>query len=147
MSLGQRLLEPIRSGCSHIDWASDDAEVIVDIEVSDRLAMLVRSIYVLGNKRDTEPSIKRQAQAVIDRLTYLDGSLRLIEWDQISQMIQMRGRPERADGKPPEYFEIIIDRTPSILLRRRCAQDTIPFLVSVDCFVRLVDDLVRIVQL
>jgi hypothetical protein len=147
VSLGQRLLEPIRSGCSHIDWASEDAEAIVDIEVSDRLTMLMGSIYVLGNKPVTEPLIMKQPQAVIDRLAYLGGSLRLIEWDQISQMIQMRGRPERADGKPPEYFEIIIDRTPSILLHRRCAQETIPFLVSIDRFVRLVDDLVRIVKL
>ena len=100
MSLGQQLLEPIRSGCSHIDWECEDAEVIVDIEVSDRLAMLVRSIYVLGRKRDAAPSLlKKQAQAVIDRLTYLDTSLQLIEWDRISNMVQMRGRPDRADPR------------------------------------------------
>jgi hypothetical protein len=148
MSLGQQLLEPIRSGSSHIDWECEDAEVIVDIEVSDRLAMLVRSIYVLGRKRDPEPSLlKKQAQAVIDRLTYLDTTLQLIEWDRISNMVQMRGRPERADSTLPQYFEIIIDRSPSILLHRRCAQETIPFHISNDCFVRLVDDLVKIVRL
>ena len=104
MSLGQRLLEPIRSGCSHIDWECEDAEVIVDVEVSDRLAMLVRSIYVLGRRRDLAPLLlKKQAQAVIDRLTYLDTSLRLIEWDQISNMVQMRWRPDPAEGTR-QYF-------------------------------------------
>ena len=148
MSLGQQLLEPIRSGSSHIDWECEDAEVIVDIEVSDRLAMLVRSIYVLGRKRDPAPSLlKKQAQAVIDRLTYLDTTLQLIEWDRISNMVQMRGRPDRADPTLPQYFEIIIDRSPSISLHRRCAHETIPFHISNDCFVRLVNDLVKIVRL
>ena len=147
MSLGQQLLEPIRSGSSHIDWECEDAEVIVDVEVSDRLAMLVRSICILGRKRDAAPSLlKKQAQAVIDRLTYLDTTLQLIEWDRISNMVQRRGRPDRADPMP-QYFEIIIDRSPSILLHRRCAQETIPFHISNDCFVRLVNDLVKIVRL
>ena len=147
MSLGQRLLEPIRSGCSHIDWECEDAEVIVDVEVSDRLAMLVRSIYVLGRKRDLTPLLlKKQAQAVIDRLIYLNTGLRLIEWDRISNQLQVRGRPDRADGTP-QYFEIIIDRSPSILLQRRSGRETIPFHISNDCFVRLIDDLVRIVRL
>ena len=70
MSLGQQLLEPIRSGSSHIDWECEDAEVIVDVEVSDRLAMLVRSISVLGRKRDPSPSpLKKQAQTAVSQLT------------------------------------------------------------------------------
>ena len=43
MPLGEQLLEPIRSGCSHIDWqCDDDVNAIVDVEVSDQLAMLLR---------------------------------------------------------------------------------------------------------
>ncbi len=147
MSLGQRLLEPIQSGCTHIDWASEDVEVIVDVDLSDQLAMLMRSVYVVGSKSDVTPLLlKKQAQAVIDRLSYLDASLRLVEWDRISNMVQMRGRPDKADGALPQYFEIIIDRTPSILLHRRCAHEAIPFVISTECFVRLVDDLVQIVR-
>jgi hypothetical protein len=148
MSLGQQLLEPIRSGCSHIDWECEDAEVIVDVEVSDRLAMLVWSIHVLGRKHDPTPSLlKRQVQTVIDRLTYLDTTLQLIEWDRISNTVQVRGRPDRADPKLPQYFEVIIDRSPSISLHHRCAHETIPFHISNDCFVRLVNDLVKLVRL
>jgi hypothetical protein len=87
--------------------------VDVEVEVSDRLSMLVRRICVLGTRRDPTPLLlKKQAQAAIDRLTYLDSRFRLIEWDQISNMVQLRGRPDRAAGVPPEYFEIIIDRSP-----------------------------------
>ena len=71
MSLGQQLLEPIRSGSSHIDWECEDAEVIVDIEVSDRLAMLVRSIYVLGRKRDPSPSLLKKQARGRDRSAHL----------------------------------------------------------------------------
>jgi hypothetical protein len=147
MSLGKRLLESIRSGSLHVDWQCEDVSVDVEVEVSDRLSMLVRRIYVLGAKRDTTPlRLKKQAQAAIDRLTYLDTSLRLIEWDQISNMLQIRGRPDRAEGVPAQYFEIIVDRSPSILLHRRSGHETIPFHISKDCFVRIIDDLVRIVR-
>lgn len=110
--------------------------------------MLMRRICVYGGKREATPLVlKKQAQAVIDRLTYLDSTLRLIEWDRISNIVQIRGRPDKTDGVPPQFFEIIIDRYPSILLHRRAANETIPFHISNDCFVRLIDDLVRIVRL
>ena len=148
MSLGEKLLGPIWAGSLHVHWQSEDVNVDVEVEVSDRLSMLVRRMYVLETKRDATPlRLKKQAQAAIGRLTYLDTSFRLIEWDQISNMLQIRGRPDRAEGVPPQYFEIIIDRSPSILLHRRSGQETIPFHISNDCFVRLIDDLVRIVRL
>ena len=148
MPLGQQLLEAIRSGCLQIDQQCHDVNVIVDVEVSDRLAMLVRRIYVRGGKREATPLLlKKQAQAVIDRLTYLDSSLRLIEWNQESNIVQIRGRPDTAEGMPPQYFEIIVDRYPSILLHRRWANETIPFHISNECFVRLIDEMVRIVRL
>jgi hypothetical protein len=148
MSLGDKLLESIRAGSLHVNWQSEDVNVDVEVEVSDRLSMLIRRICVLGAQRDATPlMLKKQAQGAIDRLTYLDSSLRLIEWDQISNMVQVRGRPDRSPGAPPQYFEIIIDRSPSILLHRRCAHETTPFHVSTDCFVRLIDDLVQIVRL
>ena len=147
MSLGQRLLEPIGSGSLHIDWECDEANIIVDVEVSDRLAMLLRSIYVLGGKRAARPFLlKKHAQALIDRLTWLDSSLRLIEWDQISNTAQIRGRPDTREGMPPEYFEIIVDHCPSILLHRRSGNETTPFHISNDCFVTLIDEMVRIVR-
>ena len=148
MALGRQLLEPIRSGCTHIDWQSDDVEIVVNVEISDRLGMLVQSICVYGSNTEPAPSVlKKRAQAVTDGLPYLDSNLRLIEWDRVSNTLQIRGRPDKAEGRPVEFFEIIIDRQPSILLHRRSANETIPFHLSNECFVRLVDELVRIVRL
>jgi hypothetical protein len=119
----------------------------VDVEVSDQLAMLVRRIYVSGGTREaTTLLLKKQAQAVIDRLAYLDGGLQLIEWNQVSNIVQLRGRPDTAEGMAPQYFEIIVDRCPSILLHRRSGTGTIPFQISNERFARLIDDLVRIVR-
>ena len=91
--------------------------------------------------------LKKKAQALIDRCTYLDSSLRLIEWDQISNIAQIRGRPDTVEGMPPQYFEILVDRCPSILLHRRSANETIPFHISNECFVRLIDEMARIIRL
>jgi hypothetical protein len=45
-------------------------------------------VYVLRGKRAATPFLmKKQVQALIDRLTYLDSSLRLAEWDQISHIV------------------------------------------------------------
>ena len=148
MPVGQQLLKIIQSGTLEINQQCDDVNVSVNVEVSDRLSMLVRRIYVRGGKRETNPILlKKQAQALVDRLTYLDRTLRLIEWDQISNIAQIRGRPDTAEGGAPQYFEIIVDRFPSILLHRRLGNTTIPFHISNECFVRLIDDMVRIVQL
>jgi hypothetical protein len=146
--LGERLLEPIRSGCSHVDWQSDDAEIVVDVEVSDRLGMLARRVCVYGGKPEASPSaLKKRAQAVIDRLTYLDSTLRLIEWDHLSNMAQIRGRQDKTGGVQPQFFEIILGNDPSILLHRRLGNESIPFYISNECFVRLIDELVSIVRL
>jgi len=148
MRLGERLLEPIRSGSLHVDWQSDDAEIIVDVDVSDRLGMLARRICVYGGKPEATPSaLKKRAQAVIDRLAFLDSTLRLIELDHFSNMAQIRSRPDKSSGIAPQFFEIILGHDPSILLHRRSANDTIPFYISNECFVRLVDELVSIVRL
>jgi hypothetical protein len=145
MRLGERLLEPIRSGCSHVDWQSDDAEIVVDVEVSDRLGMLARRVCVYGGKPEPSPSaLKKRSQAVIDHLTYLDSTLRLIEWDHLSNTVQIRGRPDKTNGVQPQFFEIICGHDPSILLHRRLGNETIPFYISNESFVRLIDDLVSI---
>jgi hypothetical protein len=147
MSLGQSLLESIRSGNSYIYWEYDDAKITVDVEVSDRLAMLLRSIYLLGGKHATMPFLLRnRVQALIDRLIWFDSSLRLIEWDQISNVAQIRGRPDKCAGMPPQYFEMIVDHYPSILVHRRSGNETIPFHISNDGFVKLIDEIVRIVR-
>jgi hypothetical protein len=146
MRLGEQLLEPIRSGCSHVDWQADDAEIVVDVEASDWLGMLAERICVYGGKPAATPAaIKKRAQAVIDRLTFLDSTLRLIEHDQISNKIQIRGRPDKRSGIQVQFFEIILGHDPAILLHRRSANETIPFYISNECFVRLIDELVSIV--
>jgi len=147
MRLGEQLLEPIRSGCSHIDWQSDDAEIVVDVEVSDRLGMLARRLCVYGGKPEAASSALKRAQAVIDRLAFLDSTLRLIEWDRLSNMAQIRGRPDETSGIQIQFFEIILGHDPSLLIHRRSAQETIPFYISNECFVRLIDELVSIVRL
>jgi hypothetical protein len=148
MPLGEQLLEPIRSGCLHVDWQSNDAEIVVDVEVSDRLGMLLRRVCVYGGKPEATPSaLKKRAEAVIDRLTFLDSTFRLIEWDHLSNMAQIRGRPDKTSGIQLQFFEIILGHDPSLLLHRRSANETIPFYISNECFVRLIDELVSIVRL
>jgi hypothetical protein len=148
MRLGERLLEPIRSGYLHISWQSDDLEIVIDVEDSDRLGLLLRRVCIYrGKLESTASTIKQRALVVIDRLTYLDNSLRLIEFDEVSNVAQIRSRPDKTDRTSPKFFEIILGHEPAILLYRRSGNDTIPFYVSTECFVRLIDDLVDIARL
>jgi len=142
------LLEPIRSGCLHVSWQSDDVEIVIDLEDSDRLGLLLRRICIYDDKLEGMRSIlRKRAQVVIDRLTYLDNSFRLIECDEFSNVAQIRSRPDKADRTSPQFFEIILGHEPAILLHRRSGNDPIPFYVSTECFVRFVDDLVSIARL
>jgi hypothetical protein len=147
MPLGEQLLGSIRSGCLHVDWQSQDAEIVVDVEVSDRLGMLARRVCVYGAKLEAPSGLRKRAQAVIDRLTFLDSTLKLIEWDRLSNTAQIRGRPDKMSGIQLQFFEIIVGPDPSLLLHRRSANETIPFYISNECFVRLIDELVSIVRL
>ena len=65
MRLGERLLEPIRSGSLHVDWQSDDAEIIVDIDVSDCLGMLARRICVYEGKPEATPPRSRNERRLL----------------------------------------------------------------------------------
>ena len=79
----------------------DDLRITTDIEATDSLGMLVRKILLESPRRG---DLKKQAQAVVEKITWLGGELKVIEVDGVSNAAQIRSRKPADDG----YVEIIL---------------------------------------
>ena len=79
----------------------DEVKVITDIEATDLLGMLVRKVQL---ESSTKGDLRRQAQNVVDKITYLGGELRVLEVDGVSNAVQIRSKKPAHDG----YIEVIL---------------------------------------
>jgi hypothetical protein len=79
----------------------DEVKVTTDIEATDLLGMLVRRIQLESPRKG---DLRKQAQEVVDRITYLGGELKVIEVDGVSNAVQIRSKKPEANG----YVEIIL---------------------------------------
>lgn len=78
----------------------DEINVTADIEASDQLGLLLRKVTLESPRRG---NLKNQAQAIVDRITYLGTELKVIEVDGVSNAVQIRSK-KPTDG----YVEVIL---------------------------------------
>ena len=78
-------------------------KVTVELEASDSLAVLLKSMRVEGAIQDAS-RLRAQARAIVEGVIYLDGELALIEVDGVANAVQIRSK------KPVEgrFVEIIL---------------------------------------
>ena len=79
----------------------DEVRVTVDVEATDQLGMLVKRIQLESPRKG---NLQKQAQAIVEKITYLGGDLKVIEVDGISNAVQIRSRKPADDG----FVEIIL---------------------------------------
>jgi len=79
----------------------DEVKVTTDIEATDLLGMLVRRIQLESPRKG---DLRKQAQEVVERISYLGGELKVIEVDGISNAVQIRSKKPEANG----YIEVIL---------------------------------------
>ena len=112
----------------------DEVRVTTNIEAADLLGMLVRRIQIESPRKG---DLQKQAQAVVEKITYLGSELQVIEVDGVSNAVQIRSRKPAEDG----YVEIILRGGNFLSLERKPAA----LHISKGDFERLVRDLTEII--
>jgi hypothetical protein len=111
----------------------DEPKVMTDIEAVDQFGMLVRRIQIESPRKG---DLEKQASAIVGKISYLGGELKVIEVDGVSHAVQIRSRKPEADG----FIEIILRDGNWLSLERKPA----PLHVSKRDFERLIRDLKEI---
>jgi hypothetical protein len=111
----------------------DEVRVTTDIEASDELGMLVRSIQM---ETQHKGDLRKQTSAIIEKITYLGSELKVIEVDGVSDAVQIRSRKPAEDG----FIEVVLRRGNYLRLERKGS----PLHISKGDFERLVRDLKEI---
>jgi hypothetical protein len=111
----------------------DEIEVTTDIEATDQLGMLVRRIQM---ETPLKGDLRKQAGAIIEKITYLGSELKVIEVDGVSDAVQIRSKKPAEDG----FVEVVLRRGNYLSLERKGA----PLHISKGDFERLIKDLKEI---
>jgi hypothetical protein len=111
----------------------DDIKITTDIEASDQLGMLVRRVRVESPHKG---DLRKQAAAVVEKITYLGSELKLIEVDGVSDAAQIRSKKPAEDG----FVEVILRGGNYLSLERKGS----PLHISKGDFERLIRDLKEI---
>ena len=112
----------------------DEVKVTTDIEATDLPGMLVRRVQMESPRKG---DLRQQAQAIVEKITYLGGELKVIEVDGVSNAVQIRSKKTAEDG----YVEIILRGGNFLSLERKPGA----LHISKGDFERLIKDLTEIV--
>jgi len=111
----------------------DEVKVTTDIEATDLLGMLVRRIQLESPRKG---DMRKQAQEVVERITYLGSELKVIEVDGVSNAVQIRSKKPAENG----YVEVILRGGNFLSLERKPAS----LHISKGDFERLIKELTEI---
>jgi hypothetical protein len=111
----------------------DNIKITTDIEAKDELGMLVRRIEL---EAPVNGDLRKQAAAIIERITYLGSELKVIEVDGVSHAVQIRSKKPGEDG----FVEVVLRRGNYLSLERKGK----PLHISNGDFEKLVRDLQEI---
>jgi hypothetical protein len=111
----------------------DEIKVTIDIEATDQLGMLVRHIQMEAPRKG---DLRKQAAAIVEKITYLGSELKVIEVDGVSDAVQIRSKKPAEDG----FVEVVLRHGNYLSLERKGA----PLHISRGDFEKLVKDLKEI---
>ena len=111
----------------------DDVKITTDIEASDQLGMLVRRVQA---ESASKGDLRKQAAAIVEKITYLGTELKVIEVDGVSDAVQIRSKKPAEDG----FVEVVLRGGNYLSLERKGS----PLHISKGDFERLIRDLKEI---
>ncbi len=140
-------LAPFTSGSHSIDIIEAGDHLLADIVALDALA-LAFDHFTLTRAALSAASIdqlKKVADALSRRLTYLLEPISPIEVDADRCVVQLRSNPPARDDNGTRYYELLVRKGGELSLRRFQKQpggtrEAIPAQVTREVFLRLVDD-------
>src|SRR5437016_11837225 len=111
----------------------DELKITTDIEATDQLGLLVRRIQV---EAPVKGDLRKQAAAIVEKVTYHGSELKVIEVDGVSDAVQIRSKKPAEDG----FVEVFLRRGNYLSLERIGP----PLHISKADFERLMPDLKEI---
>jgi hypothetical protein len=129
-----RLLKRIEAGELTVEEDRDGLKVSVEVQAVDQLGVLVKHVGIESPRKGV---LEKQASAIVDRVTYLGGPLKVIEMDGVSSAAQIRTAKPEKDG----FVEVVLRGGTSVSVEK-LPNGTIH--VSKSDFERLVNDLAGI---
>jgi hypothetical protein len=128
--------------------ASDAGQRLTSqIVALDGLALAFEHLTLLSDSLAAAPieQLKRVADALSKRLTYLLEPISPIEVDADQCIVQLRSNPPQRDDNGTRYYELLVRRGGEISLRRFQKQpggvrEAVPAQVTREVFLRLVAD-------
>lgn len=99
--------------------------------------------------------LRRQADEVVRRVSYLTEDVALIELDEKNGQAQVRSARGKNDQKNAGYYEILLNGNDSLSFCRykiagdnsRAARSAVPIIMTHDIFERLVNDLAAVLSI
>jgi hypothetical protein len=89
----------------------DGIRVTTELEAEDTLAVLLKRVQLegLAPRGSLRPVLEKQARSIVEKVTYLDGELSLIEVDGVSNAVQIRSKkPSRTPDAEVRFVEIML---------------------------------------
>ncbi len=128
--------------------ASDASQRLsAQIVALDGLALAFEHLTVVSDSLATAPieQLKKVADALSKKLTYLLEPISPIEVDADQCIVQLRSNPPQRDDNGARYYELLVRKGGEISLRRFQKQpggirEIVPAQVTHEVFLRLVDD-------
>jgi hypothetical protein len=127
---------------------SDDGQrLTAQIVALDALALAFDHLTLISDSLATAPieQLKKVADLLSKRLTYLLEPISPIEVDADQCVVQLRSNPPQRDDNGTRYYELLVRRGGEISLRRYQKQpggvrEAVPAQVTREVFLRLVSD-------
>jgi hypothetical protein len=145
---------------SRIEEERDGVRVFVEFDDVDKIGMRMRQLYAENAKPFVDAELdtgrlRRQADEIVRRVTYLTEQIELIELDQHNGKAQLRSKHPQREKERTSFFEILFDGNHKLSLRRYESSGKalasrrvgIAFELTHDIFNRLVSDLVAVLAI
>jgi hypothetical protein len=144
----QAELANLGSAAPHTLSVSDAGQrLTAQISALDGLALAFEHVTLVSDSLSTAPieQLKKVADALAKRLTYLLEPISPIEVDADQCVVQLRSNPPQRDDNGTRYYELLVRRGGELSLRRFQKQpggvrETVPAEVTREVFLRLVGD-------
>ncbi len=140
-------LAPFANDSQSLSTAEEGARLEAKLVALDALALAFDQLIVVRDSLVTAPieQLKKLADALSKRLTYLLEPISPVEVDADQCIVQMRSSPPQRDDNGTRYYELLVRRGGELCLRRFEKQpgnvrQAVPAQVTREVFLRLVDD-------
>jgi len=145
---------------SRVEEERDGVRVFVEFDDVDKIGVRLRRLHVESVKPFVDAALdadrlRRQADEIVRRVSYLTEQIELIELDKRTGKAQLRSKLPQRENERASFYEILLDGNYKLSLRRyefsaeapASRRIGIAFEMTHDIFNRLVSDLVAVLEI